>query len=74
LISASSRQRGDPPKLTFTRDGSSTLRVAERATMASLTSLASGKQSNGSSRPTPASSEQTTLRSVWPQADRADRP
>ena len=54
--------------------GSATLSCAARATTAADTALASGPQSKGSSRPTPASGQAITLRWVWPQAERLVRP
>ena len=58
----------------FIRPGSDTLSTAERSISASDTMRASGRQSNGSSSPTPASSDAMTLRTVWPHAERVDRP
>jgi hypothetical protein len=74
LTRASSRHRREPPKATLTRLGIWQLRVAERASMVSETPRASGRQSKGSSRETPASSEHMTLRMVWPQAERLVNP
>ena len=56
------------------RLGRMQLSSAERATIASEAARASGRQSNGSSRPTPASGQAITLRNVWPQADRLVSP
>lgn len=42
--------------------------------MASEAARASGRQSKGSSRATPASSEHITLRNVWPQAESVESP
>jgi len=63
-IKASSRHRGDPPKATLIRLGSTQLSSSDRARIASLTARASLRQSNGSSSATPASSEHMTAQGV----------